>query len=1160
MKPILLRLSGLQSYREMQEVDFARLCEAGVFGIFGNTGSGKSSILDAVTLALYGKVERAANGTQGIMNQSEKQLSVAFTFELAGGGEQRRYRVERQFKRGGEVSVSNTLSRFIELTDDGEIVHADKLADVTRMVELHIGLSMQDFTRAVVLPQGKFAEFLSLTGKDRRQMLQRLFRLERFGDGLALKLSQRMKVAEAALNEAAAEQLGLGDASDGAIEAASERQQEASVLSGQARSKLTAAEQLHAQQLQIRQRQDELRKVEAKQNALQASSAQVAALEEELKRLAAAEKLIPFLDALQAAEAASVTARQRLAAAEQAYVAAEASEQAAAAQAASAELEAAAAEPRLAQRLEQLAGAQRLEAETQALAAAEQDISARHNQAAEQQRNYAEQALKAEDLLARAQQRQQEVKLELKQTELTADERNTRSLMAKRLMQLQTVQGQLDSARREESSQRAALKQVEDRKMAAQAAVATGMASLRAAANALNPIVQQLSKQEDVLQALLDQLPERMERVKSEYLAQQRLQLAAQLSEGLKAGEPCLVCGSCTHPSPNAGDHEHKGAIAELELEIAGWERLSQHGQQLKFKLATARGKTEHALERLQESLLSADSVSGDQAASASADAAQSYGMLEAAATAELRLASEPRSSVPLSELEAYIRQAREWLVKLENSMTQEENNWSRLRSQVLEARRAADAIAVEQRSLQAVGDAAAAKANELAKQLEEETTVWLEQFHNPFVPEQAQADIDAYEQREKQAEELRGKLDVSVTFIEDKTKARETLRQSEQQARLAMVELGARLEGQRQQLAEKSEQLHAITGGVQTAVLIAASEQELTLLRTKLTALKQASVRAQRLLQQAAEERSAAQEGEKSTKNRGQECRSAWEAALTESPFTGPDDLQQLRPLLKQQATIASQIEQYRKTERELTGQIAMLQEQLDGRSVTDEAWEACIADLAQARAAGEETLQQLAKAQRDLEDLQSKRERWLALEQKRSAMESLCGRLKSLQTVFRGNAFVEYVAEEQLVQVCRAASERLGYLTKRRYALEVDSGGGFVIRDDASGGIRRPVSTLSGGETFLASLALALALSGQIQLRGKYPLQFFFLDEGFGTLDPELLDTVITALEKLQNDKLSVGVISHVPELRARLPRRLIVTAAEPSGRGSLVALETM
>jgi len=131
MKPIMLRLSGLQSYREMQEVDFARLCEAGVFGIFGSTGSGKSSILDAMTLALYGKVERAANGTQGIMNQAEKQLSVSFAFELTAPGERRLYRVERQFKRGGDVSVSNTLSRFVEVTEAGGRAAAGQIRGIS---------------------------------------------------------------------------------------------------------------------------------------------------------------------------------------------------------------------------------------------------------------------------------------------------------------------------------------------------------------------------------------------------------------------------------------------------------------------------------------------------------------------------------------------------------------------------------------------------------------------------------------------------------------------------------------------------------------------------------------------------------------------------------------------------------------------------------------------------------------------------------------------------------------------------------------------------------------------------------------------------------------------------------------------------------------------
>ncbi|MFD2880051.1 hypothetical protein ACFTAO_35370 [Paenibacillus rhizoplanae] len=92
---------------------------------------------------------------------------------------------------------------------------ADKLAEVTRCVEEHIGLKMDDFTRAVVLPQGKFAEFLSLRGVDRRQMLQRLFHLEQYGDGLALKLSRRVKENEAALRALEAEQQGAGQRGQG---------------------------------------------------------------------------------------------------------------------------------------------------------------------------------------------------------------------------------------------------------------------------------------------------------------------------------------------------------------------------------------------------------------------------------------------------------------------------------------------------------------------------------------------------------------------------------------------------------------------------------------------------------------------------------------------------------------------------------------------------------------------------------------------------------------------------------------------------------------------------------------------------------------------------------------------------------------------------------
>jgi exonuclease SbcC len=122
----------------------------------------------------------------------------------------------------------------------------------------------------------------------------------------------------------------------------------------------------------------------------------------------------------------------------------------------------------------------------------------------------------------------------------------------------------------------------------------------------------------------------------------------------------------------------------------------------------------------------------------------------------------------------------------------------------------------------------------------------------------------------------------------------------------------------------------------------------------------------------------------------------------------------------------------------------------------------------------------------------------------------------------------------------------------------LTLDENKDFCVTDNTNGGIARPVSSLSGGETFLVSFSLALALSGKIQLNGRNPLEFFFLDEGFGTLDPQLLEVVMDSLEKLRQENLTIGVISHMPELRNRISRRLIVTAASPDGTGSRVRIE--
>jgi exonuclease SbcC len=221
-------------------------------------------------------------------------------------------------------------------------------------------------------------------------------------------------------------------------------------------------------------------------------------------------------------------------------------------------------------------------------------------------------------------------------------------------------------------------------------------------------------------------------------------------------------------------------------------------------------------------------------------------------------------------------------------------------------------------------------------------------------------------------------------------------------------------------------------------------------------------------------------------------------------------------------------------------------------------EEWERAQAEMQGVDATWRNVIEAVGAADRALQELRSKHELWVVWEAERIKCAEELSRLATLKQLFSGNKFVEFMAQEQMDFVARHASDRLKQLTRNRYALEVAADGRFVMRDDHNGGVKRPVSSLSGGETFLTSLALALSLSTQIQLRGKYPLEFFFLDEGFGTLDPELLDVVMSSLEKLHMEQMTIGVISHVPELRQRMQRRLIVEPSEAAGRGTRIHME--
>ncbi|MCI0416571.1 SMC family ATPase, partial [bacterium] len=155
-------------------------------------------------------------------------------------------------------------------------------------------------------------------------------------------------------------------------------------------------------------------------------------------------------------------------------------------------------------------------------------------------------------------------------------------------------------------------------------------------------------------------------------------------------------------------------------------------------------------------------------------------------------------------------------------------------------------------------------------------------------------------------------------------------------------------------------------------------------------------------------------------------------------------------------------------------------------------------------------------------------------------------------LAQALHGDQFIAFIQQEAYHRLAVDGSEHLKVLSSGRYSFGFDRDE-FVVLDHWNADEPRPVTTLSGGESFLASLALALALaeglSGLSHGKGRFALESLFLDEGFGTLDAETLDVVLQGVENLSTTERLVGIVSHIPELAERLPSRIFVRKA-PGG----------
>src|SRR6202034_3045941 len=190
MRPVRLDMHGFASFREEAHVEFG---DADFFALVGLTGSGKSTVIDAMTFALYGAVPRW--GRKGMVSLALAPTTGRATVRLVFEVEDQRYIVARELRRvGTQVSQRAATLERVTGPDGPTQVRAGDLAGVGEAVERLLGLSYEDFCQCVVLPQGQFADFLHATPKDRQEILLRLLGAEHYRQ-MMVRANQRASEA-----------------------------------------------------------------------------------------------------------------------------------------------------------------------------------------------------------------------------------------------------------------------------------------------------------------------------------------------------------------------------------------------------------------------------------------------------------------------------------------------------------------------------------------------------------------------------------------------------------------------------------------------------------------------------------------------------------------------------------------------------------------------------------------------------------------------------------------------------------------------------------------------------------------------------------------------------------------------------------------------------
>src|SRR2546428_10887396 len=296
MRPLRLQVEGFTCFKERQELDLSRL---ELFAITGPTGAGKSSLLDAILLALYGEVPRVGDRYTELISHGRDRMALVLDFRVG----QRVFRVTRTRRRKGAGQAE-----LEELVDGNECPLADGVREMDRQIQVLLGLPYEAFTQAVVLPQGEFMKFLRSEPRKRREILRELLRLQvyermrQLASERASVLGQAVGGLEQRLTEdyAGVTPKALSDLRDRTGRVA----EDALALESKIGRQRRALEEL-------RVRQGKTRELRLKRVEVRTREARRSAVDAQERRLDAARRAASLVAAIRAAEDAERSAAER---------------------------------------------------------------------------------------------------------------------------------------------------------------------------------------------------------------------------------------------------------------------------------------------------------------------------------------------------------------------------------------------------------------------------------------------------------------------------------------------------------------------------------------------------------------------------------------------------------------------------------------------------------------------------------------------------------------------------------------------------------------------------------------------------------------------------------------------------------------------------------